>query len=137
MIRKFELLSCLCLLLLAMAMGFIPAGSTARPQQDQTQPDQNQPQPQQDQSQPGQDQPKKKSKKGGFFKGLKAITGQSTEQTQETSTAGTKSVGEGAKIGSVTPTDADRQQLSAMESYTLTDIDMKRFQKDGHLQPKQ
>ncbi len=107
--------------------------SHAWAQQEQPQQEQAQDQDKKDQ----QDQQQKKKKKGGFFGGLKAISGQSTEQTASTSTAGAKTVGEGEKMGSATPTDADRQQVTAMEKYSIPATDLKKFQQDGKLQPKQ
>jgi hypothetical protein len=90
---------------------------------------------QQDQQQSDKDQKEKKKKKGGFFSGLKAVTGQSSEQQEDTATAGTKGVGEGAQIGNATPSSADRQAVSAMESYSIPPPDLKKFQEDGRLQP--
>lgn len=75
--------------------------------------------------------------KGGFFGGLKSVTGQSSEQSEETASAGTKGVGEGQKIANVTPTAADRQAVSAMEGYSVPPNDLKKFQQDGHLSPGQ
>ena len=92
-------------------------------------------QPQEGQGQAEKDQQQKK-KSGGIFGGLKAITGESSEQTEVTATAGSKSVGEGEKIGNVTPTAADRQQVKAIEDYSVPEKDVKKFQEDGHLQPK-
>jgi hypothetical protein len=95
-------------------------------------------QPQEGQGQAEKDQQQKKKKKsGGIFGGLKAITGESSEQTEVTATAGSKSVGEGEKIGNVTPTAADRQQVKAIEDYSVPEKDVKKFREDGHLQPKQ
>jgi len=94
-------------------------------------------QPPAGQGQTQKEQPPKKKKGGGFFGGLKAITGESAEQTEVTATAGSKSVGEGEKIGNVTPTAADRQQVKAMEDYAVPAPDVKKFQEYGHLQPKQ
>ncbi|MBZ5514560.1 MAG: hypothetical protein LAN62_06905 [Acidobacteriia bacterium] len=94
--------------------------------QDQTQ-QQNQPQSEKEQ--------KEKKKKGGFFSGLKAVTGQSSEQQEDTATAGTKGVGEGVQIGKTTPSAADRRAVSAMESYSIPQPDLKKFQEDGALKP--
>jgi hypothetical protein len=97
----------------------------------------------QEDSQPGQEksqkekQEKKKKKSGGFFSGLKAVTGESSEQQEVTATAGSKTVGEGERIGDAQPTAADRQAVSAMENYTLSPGDVKKFQDDGQLKPKQ
>jgi len=111
-----------CILLLAAAT------LSAAPKLSQDAPQQGQEQSQKEQ---------KKKKKGGFFKGLKAVTGQGSEQQEATATAGSKSVGEGEKIGNVAPSAADREQLHAMETYSVPEEDLKRFQKDGHLEPKQ
>ncbi len=113
-----------------------PAGRPQdQPQQDQQQQNQTEQRNQQDQTQ--QDQQKKK-KKGGFFGGMKKITGvESTEETSATASGGSKSVGEGAKIANATPTNADRQAVSAMEKYSVPEAALKKFQKDGNLQPKQ
>jgi len=91
----------------------------------------------QSQEQKDQQQPKKKKKKGGLFGGLKAITGESSEQTEATATAGSKSVGEGESVGNVQPTASDRQQVTAIENYSIPEKDVKKFQEDGHLVPKQ
>ena len=97
--------------------------------------------PQQDQSQQGQqsdkDQQKKKKKGGGFFGGMKAITGASSEQTSATASAGTKGVGEGAQIGDAQPTADDRKTVQAMEAYSVPAPEVKKFQEDGKLKPKQ
>ena len=106
------------------------AGPGARAQ------DQSQSQPQEDQNPPQKDQPQPK-KKGGFFKGLKAVTGESSEQTEATAAAGSKSVGEGAKIADVKPTASDRGKVTAMENYSVPEKDLKKFQEDGKLVPKQ
>lgn len=89
------------------------------------------------QSEQQQDQQKdqKKKKKGGFFSGLKAVTGQSSEQQEVTATAGTKGVGEGEQMGKTVPTSADRQAVSAMEGYSIPERDLKKFQEDGRLKP--
>jgi hypothetical protein len=119
--------------MLFVALAFL-AGPGARAQ-DQSQ-SQSQSQPQEDQNQPQKDQPQPK-KKGGFFKGLKAVTGQSSEQTEDTAAAGSKSVGEGAQIAAVTPTAQARGKVTAMENYSVPDKDLKKFQEDGKLVPKQ
>lgn len=119
-------------LLAAAVLTFFSSGTRAgqdSPQgQQQTQPDQSQGQGQQ------QEKPKKK---GGIFGGLKTATGSSSQQTSATASAGTKGVGEGAKIGEVTPTAADRQAVTQMETYSVAQGDLTRFIEDGHLQPKQ
>jgi hypothetical protein len=76
---------------------------------------------------------KEKKKKGGFFSGLKAVSGSSSEQQELTATAGTKGVGEGEEIGNITPTTADRNAVSAMERYMLPEPEVKKFQADGRL----
>jgi hypothetical protein len=97
---------------------------------------------------PGQDQQEQektekekqqsaKKKKGGFFSGLKAITGESSEQQEATRTAGSKTVGEGQQIGDTTPSSADRAQVNAMERYTVPQADLKKFAEDGQLKPEQ
>jgi hypothetical protein len=95
----------------------------------------------QEQSSSSQDQAAKdqqqKKKKGGFFGGLKAITGESSEQTEATRTAGSKTIGEGERIGDVQPTADDRQKVNGMEKYSVPEKDLKQFQEDGHLKPKQ
>ncbi len=114
---------------------FLAAVSSGARFQDQTQqqpPQGEQAQPAQDQTQQDQ-QPKKKKK--GFFEGLKAVKGQGSQEQQLTATGGAKTVGEGAKIAEVTPTDADRQALAAMESYSIPEKEMKKFQQTGHLRP--
>lgn len=118
-----------CVLLGTLAAPPLPAQDTSQPNQTQ-----------QDQSQQGQekaDKDKKKKKGGGFFGGLKAISGSSSEQQEATRTAGSKTVGEGAQIGDAQPTAADRQAVSAMESYSVAAPEIKKFQDDGKLKPKQ
>jgi hypothetical protein len=90
---------------------------------------------QQTQQQQGQQQ--KPKKKGGFFSGLKEVTGSSSAQTTDTASAGAKGVGEGEKIGNVTPSPADRQAVTAMENYSVPAGDLSKFIEDGHLKPKQ
>lgn len=91
--------------------------------------------PNQDQTQTDQQQ---KKKKGGLFGGLKKVSGgESGQESAATTSAGSKSVGEGKKIGEMTPTAADRQQVTDMENYSVPGNDLKKFQDDGHLQPKQ
>lgn len=103
--------------------------------QDTQQSQQQQGQTGQNQSQ-GQSQDKQK-KKGGFFGGLKAATGATQEQKSETASAGTKGVGEGAQIGDVTPTPADRQAVTQMENNSVPPGDLSKFIKGGGLKPKQ
>jgi cell division septation protein DedD len=85
---------------------------------------------QQDQSQ--QEKPKKK---GGFFGKMKAVTGGSSEQSSATASAGTKGVGEGAKIANLTPTAADIAAVTSMEQFTIPAPALKKFEQDGHLKP--
>ncbi len=79
----------------------------------------------------------KKKKGGGFFSGLKAVSGSGSEQQEATRTAGSKTVGEGAQIGDAQPTATDRQAVSAMESYSVPAPEVKKFQDDGKLKSKQ
>jgi beta-barrel assembly-enhancing protease len=72
--------------------------------------------------------------KGKFFAGLKAISGQGKPQEVATATAGSKSVGEGRRIAEVTPTPADWQAVSAMESATVSQADLAAFRAQGRLQ---
>ena len=95
----------------------------------------SQEQTQQSQDQTQKEQQQKEKKKGGFFGGLKAVTGGSSEQTEATATAGSKSVGEGQRIGNAQPTAADRKKVSDMEKYSIPEQDLKKFQQDGQLQP--
>jgi hypothetical protein len=129
----------------AVVISFVLLGTVAAPPgiaQDQStqNPPPAQTAPQQDQSQQGQekaDKDKKKKKGGGFFGGLKAVAGSSSEQQEATRTAGSKTVGEGAQIGDAQPTAADRQAVSAMENYSVPAPEIKKFQDDGKLKPKQ
>ncbi len=130
MIRKISLRCCLALIALAVALGVWPSRAQ---QQSQDQSQQGQDKSQQDQNQGDQQKKKKKS----LFGGLKSVTGEKGEQSEATRTAGSKSVGEGQKIAETTPTGADRQALDAMENYSVSPADLKKFQADGHLQPKQ
>jgi len=95
----------------------------------------------QEESSSGQEQSEKekskKKKKGGFFSGLKAVTGESSEQTEATRTAGSKTIGEGEQIGDAQPTAAHRQAVTAMENYALPEADVKKFQKDAKLEAEQ
>jgi hypothetical protein len=119
-------------LLLALSAGLTAGGAPPTSPQDQSQQDQSQ----QGQGKSDKDQQKKK-KKGGFFSGLKAITGESSEQQEVTATAGSKTVGEGEQMGEAKPTAADRQAVTAMENYSIPEKDVKKFQDDGKLKPKQ
>ena len=109
-------------------------GAAQQDQQGQQNQTDQQNQQNQDQSQTDQ-QPKKK--KGGIFGGLKSVTTQSSDQNKATASAGTKGVGAGKAIGEMTPTAADRQQVTDMENYTVPPNDLKKFQQAGHLQPNQ
>jgi hypothetical protein len=89
----------------------------------------------QDQTQTDQQQ---KKKKGGLFGGLKKVSGvESGQESAATTSAGSKSISDGKKIGEMTSTAADRQQVTDMENYSVPQNDLKKFQDDGHLQPKQ
>ncbi len=118
---------------LVAAAALVLTSRTIRAGQD-TQQGQQQP-AQTDQTQ-GQQQEKPK-KKGGFFGGLKAATGATQEQKSDTASAGTKGVGEGAKIGDVAPTAADRQAVTQMENYSVAQGDLSKFIEAGHLKAKQ
>jgi opacity protein-like surface antigen len=107
----------------------VRAGQDTQQGQQQGQSDQGQGQ--------GQSQEKQK-KKGGFLSGVKAMTESSKEQTSATASAGTKGIGDqGTKVAEVTPTPADRQAVTQMESFTLPQGDLSKFIEAGHLQPKQ
>jgi hypothetical protein len=106
----------------------------ARAAQDNQQSQQTQQQGQQAQDQSQQQKPKKKS---GFFSGLKEVTGSSSEQTSATASAGAKGIGDGEKIGNVTPTAADRKAVTAMDNYSVPQGDLSKFIQDGHLNSKQ
>jgi hypothetical protein len=89
-------------------------------------------------SPPGQEKSTKdQKKKGSFFRGLKAVAGQSSEQQGETATAGTKGVGEGEQIANLQPSAADRQAVTAMEEYSVSASELKQFQEEGKLKPQQ
>jgi hypothetical protein len=124
--------TCRLLTLLIVFAALTAWGAPPTSPQDQSQQDQSQ----QGQGKSDKDQQKKK-KKGGFFSGLKAITGESSEQQEATRTAGSKTVGEGEQIGEAKPTAADRQAVTAMENYSIPEKDVKKFQDDGRLKPKQ
>jgi hypothetical protein len=88
---------------------------------------------------PSQDQTqaKPKKKKSSFWGDLGgSVKGSKSEQTSETASAGTKGVGEGEKIGNVTPTAADRQAVTAMESSSVRAGDLSKFIEEGRLNPK-
>jgi len=121
--RGFKLRSLIFLcVLVGIAAGASPIGSQEQPKQEQEKPEKEQ-------------QPPKK-KKGGFFGGLKAVAGGGSEQTEATRTAGSKTVGEGEQIGDAQPTAADRQAVSGMESYSVPENDLKKFQEAGTLKAK-
>ena len=119
----------------------LPRLGAARQDQQSQQGQQNQQDQQSQQSQQNQDQTQTdqqpKKKKGGIFGGLKSVTTQSSDQNKATASAGTKGVGEGKAIGEMTPTSADRQQVTDMENFSVPQGDLKKFQDDGRLQPKQ
>lgn len=99
---------------------------------------QEQAQGQQHQDQSQKQNEEKPKKKGGFFGGLKKVTGgESGQETSATASAGAKGVGEGQQIGEVTPTPADRQAVANMEGYSVPQGDLNKFVEDGHLKPKQ
>lgn len=80
----------------------------------------------------------KPKKSGGFFKGLTKITGgQSGQETSATASAGAKGIDEGKKMAELTPSAADIAAVTSMEQYAIPAADLKKFQQDGHLQPKQ
>jgi hypothetical protein len=126
--RRFLLPLCgalLAPLLMVVSIRSVRAGQDTQ----QTPPQQGQENQNQGQSQ----QQQKPKKKGGFFGGLKAVTGSSSEQTADTASAGTKGVGEGQQIADVTPTAADRQAVFTMETYSVPRADLSKFIEDGHL----
>lgn len=128
--RRFGALFVFSVLLVSVVL--LAGQGTNPPDQSQTQP-QTQSTSGQEQTQTNQQQPKKK---GGFFGGLKAVTGTSSDQTEDTAAAGSKGVGEGARIADVTPTAADRGKVTAMDNYSIPDKDLKQFQQDGKLAAK-
>ncbi|HTV54869.1 MAG TPA: M48 family metalloprotease [Terriglobia bacterium] len=73
-------------------------------------------------------------RQGKFFAGLKAISGQGKPQEVTTATAGSKSVGEGRRIAEVTPTAADWQAVSRMETGTVSQADLAAFRAEGRLE---
>jgi hypothetical protein len=111
------------------------ASQDQKNQQDQQDQQSQQNKTNQDQTQTDQQQ---KKKKGGLFGGLKKVSGvESGQESAATTSAGSKSISDGKKIGEMTPTAADRQQVTDMENYSVPQNDLKKFQDDGHLQPKQ
>ena len=113
-------------LMLVLAFLSIP-GRPASAVQDQSAGDQEK----SDKDQKAQE--KEKKKKGGFFSGLKEVSGGGSEQKELTATAGSKGVGEGEDIGKIQPTSVDRAAVSAMESYSVPEPEVKKFQTDGRL----
>ena len=109
----------------------------AAQQDQQNQPDQQNQQTPQNQDKGQQDQQQSDQKKSRFG-GLKKITGsQSTQQTTSTASGGSKGITDGKKLAEVNPTPQDKQQVTDMENYSIPQPDVKKFQDDGHLQPKQ
>jgi hypothetical protein len=120
--------------LAALPLVFLSRALGAGQDSQQTQQDQQQ-SGQQSQDQSQQEKPKKK---GGFFGGLKTITGSSSEQTSATASAGAKGIGDqGTSIAKVTPTAADLQAVTQIEAFTVSKGDLSKFIEAGHLQPKQ
>ena len=113
-------------------LGLLAGQGTTPSDNSQAQPQTQSPSGQ-DQTQTNQQQPKKK---GGLFGGLKAVTGTSSDQTEDTAAAGSKGVGEGARIADATPTAADRSKVAAMENYSIPKTDLEKFEKDGKLVSK-
>jgi hypothetical protein len=74
-------------------------------------------------------------KSGGFFTGLKAVTGEGGEQQADTRTAGSKTVGEGEEIGDVQPGTEHRRAVEALEKYKLPRADVDKFKEEGGLKP--
>jgi len=120
--RQVKLHAFFIILLLALAVGVPRAISQEQASEDQ---------------QKSEKEQKQKKKKGGFFSGLKAIRGESSEQQEVTATAGSKTVGEGEQIGDAQPTASDRQAVTTMENYAVPEKDLKKFQDDGKLKAKQ
>ncbi|HLY59775.1 MAG TPA: hypothetical protein VKV95_03320 [Terriglobia bacterium] len=121
-------------ILTGMAVMFGPAlPRLGAAQQDQQTQDQQKQQDQQKDDQTDQ-QPKKK---GGMFGGLKKVTsGKSDNETASTASGGAKGALDGKQIADKTPTAADKQQVTDMEKYSVPQNVLKKFQDDGHLQPK-
>ncbi len=122
------------LLFLAVILTMALAAAMAA-QQDQQQ-NTSQDQQQQQQSQPSEQQAAPKKKSGGFFTGLKAATGHGSNSQELSASAGSKGVGEGEQIANVTPTAADREAVAKMESYSVPEQTVKKFDEAGHLQFK-
>lgn len=91
----------------------------------------------QDQTQTQTQTQEKPKKSGGFFGKMKAVTGSSSEQSSATASAGTKGIDEGAKMAQLTPSAADVAAVTSMEQYAIPAADLKKFQQDGNLLPKQ
>ena len=141
MIRKIKISLDIFVLVLLTAI-CIPIGASPDRLQAASQDQQNQQDQQVKKDKPNQDQTQtdqqQKKKKGGLFGGLKKVSGgESGQESAATTSAGSKSVGEGKKIGEITPSASDRQQVTDMENYSVPQTDLKKFQDDGHLQPKQ
>jgi cytoskeletal protein RodZ len=94
---------------------------------------------QKDQQDPNQSQTdqKAKKKKGGIFSDTNDVNTQSSDQKKLTASAGTRGALDGKQIADKTPSAADKQQVTDMENYSVPQGDLKKFQDDGHLQPKQ
>ncbi len=122
----------LALIISCVLLGSVAAlGARAQDQPAQAQSPQDQ-----EKSDQQKKEKEKKKKGGGFFGGLKAVSGSGSEQQEATRTAGSKTVGEGAQIGDAQPTAADRQAVSAMESFSVPAPEVKKFQDDGKLKSK-
>jgi hypothetical protein len=136
--RKIKTPFGIFVLVLLMALAVSVGASRHRLQaasQDQNNQQNQQNKTNQDQTQTDQQQ---KKKKGGLFGGLKKVSGvESGQESAATTSAGSKSISDGKKIGEMTPTAGDRQQVTDMENYSVPQNDLKKFQDDGHLQPKQ
>lgn len=120
---------------LALVTGVAVIFALTLPLRGVAQQDQDKAQDQQKQDQTQTDQQKKKGG-GGIFGGLKSVTTQSSDQNKATASAGTKGALDGKEIADKTPTSADMQQVTDMENYSVPQGDLKKFQEDGHLQPK-
>jgi hypothetical protein len=113
----------------------LPLPRLGAAQQDhQNQTDQESQQDQQKQNQNQTD--KKTKKKSSIFGNDNDVNAQSSDQKKLTASAGTKGALDGKQIADLTPTPADRQQVTDMEKYAIPQGDLKKFQDDGHLQPK-
>lgn len=133
---KSRFLSMLFAALLGAGLVVISSRAVRAGQDSQQNAQQGQENQGQSQNQEQSQQQQKPKKKGGFFGGLKAVTGSSSEQTADTASAGTKGVGEGQQIADVAPTAADRQAVFVMETYSVSQADLKKFIEDGRLKRK-